>query len=73
MELVQTHLICFNKITITTNVQAFILVFSLKFFLLNPDPGGKMNADPCMRILILIHSPAQKVRDQQLFPVPSPH
>ena len=47
--------------------------FLSNFSLLDPDPGGKMNADPCMRILILIHSPAQKVLDQQLFPVPSPH
>ena len=38
MELVRINLIFYNKITISTNFLAFFLF---------PDPGGKLNADPC--------------------------
>ena len=46
MELVQIYLIFLNKITITSIFLAFFQFFPSKFALLDPDPGGKMNADP---------------------------
>ena len=41
MELIQIYLNYLNKITI---IKTFLLVF-FNFFLLDPDPGGKMNLD----------------------------
>ena len=34
-----------NKIAIITNFLAFLLFLFEKFSLLDPDPGGKINAD----------------------------
>ena len=42
MELVHFYLIFYNKIKFFTD---FLVFFPLNFPLLDPDPGGKMNAD----------------------------
>ena len=60
MELVQIYLIHLNKTAIITNfLEVFLFLFE-KLSLLepDPDPGGKMNADPCRSIstaLLLTH------------------
>ena len=47
MELVQIYFEKFNKLSIITNFLAFSFYYYLKNFLLDPDPGEKMKADPC--------------------------
>ena len=46
MELIQIYFNNFNKITIITNLFAFFVVVIFNFSLQDPDPGGKVNADP---------------------------
>ena len=36
-----------NKLAVINNFLAFICFYFKKFSLLAPDPGGKMNGDPC--------------------------
>ena len=36
-----------NKVAVISNFLAFFQFLVDKFTLLDPDPGGKMNADPC--------------------------
>ena len=60
MELVQIYFIHLNKTAIITNFLAVFLFLFEKFSLVepDPDPGGKMNADPCRSIstaLLLTH------------------
>ena len=45
MELVQIYLKHLNKHAIITNFLAFFQFLFESFSLLDPDPGGKMNAD----------------------------
>ena len=53
MELVQIYFKNVNKLTIITSTVGIYQFFSiffviiLKFSLMDPDPGGKMNTDPC--------------------------
>ena len=47
MKLVQIYFKRLNKLADFTNFLAFFLFLFEKFFLLDPDTGGKMNADPC--------------------------
>ena len=48
MELVQIYFKKLNKLAMFSNFLAFFLFLFEKFYLLDPDPdpGGKMNADP---------------------------
>ena len=47
MELVQIYFLKKNnKVAVISNFLAFFQFFVDKFPLLDPDPGGKMNADP---------------------------
>ena len=46
MELVQIYLTKFLKLAIVTTFLAFFLFLFENFSLLDPDPGGKINADP---------------------------
>ena len=47
MELCANLLLKLNKIAVIANVLAFFLFLFRQFSLLDPDLGGKMNADPC--------------------------
>ena len=47
MKLCANLLYKLNKIAIISNFLAFFLFLFEKFSLMDPDPGGKMNADPC--------------------------
>ena len=47
MELVQIYFKTLDKVTVISNFLAFFLLLVDKFTLLDPDPGGKMNVDPC--------------------------
>ena len=47
MELVQIYLKKLNKVAVISNFLAFFQFLVDKFTPLNPDPEGKMNADPC--------------------------
>ena len=47
MELSANLLKKLNKIAVIRNFLAVFLFLFEKFSLLDPDPGGKMNADPC--------------------------
>ena len=47
MELVQIYFKKLNKVAVISNFLAFFQFLVDKFTLLDPDPGGKMNADPC--------------------------
>ena len=46
MELMQIYFEKLNKLAIITNFLAFVYFLYEKFFFLDPDSGGKMNADP---------------------------
>ena len=39
-----------NKLAVISNLLAFFLILVDKFTLLDPDPQGKMNADPCRSV-----------------------
>ena len=47
MELVQIYFKTLNKAAVISNFLAFFQFLVDKFILLDPDPGGKINADPC--------------------------
>ena len=47
MKLVQIYFKKLNKVAVISNFLAFFQFLVDKFTLLDPDPGGKMNADPC--------------------------
>ena len=49
MELVQIFFFknLIKKVAVITNFLAFFQLLVDKFTLLDPDPGGTMNADPC--------------------------
>ena len=46
MEAVQIYFKMFNQSIMLINFLAFLLLY-FNFSLLDPDPGGKMKADPC--------------------------
>ena len=47
MEFVQIYFKKPYKVAVISNFLAFVQFLVDKFTLLDPDPGGKMNADPC--------------------------
>ena len=54
MEIVQVNFEKLNKLSVITNFQAFFLFLFEKYFLLDPDPGGK---NECGSMRIRIQSP----------------
>ena len=64
MELVQIYFKKLNKVAVISNFLAFFQFLVDKFTLLDPDLGGKMNADPCGSGSTALHCSSANVTKQ---------